>query len=98
MLAKVSLQKWARHGPFEMSGGQQERLAIARALCTRPALILADEPTGELDSASGQQILELLLRVVDHESTTVLMTTDDLTVDLFADQVLHLEDGRVVGE
>jgi putative ABC transport system ATP-binding protein len=95
-LAVVGLQKWAGHRPFEMSGGQQQRLAIARALSTDPALILADEPTGELDSATGQQILELLRRIVDQEKTTVLMATHDLTVDLFADQVYHLEDGRVV--
>jgi ABC-type lipoprotein export system ATPase subunit len=96
VLALVGLQKWAHHRPFEMSGGQQQRLAIARALSTRPALILADEPTGELDSATGQQILELLRRIVDHEGTTVLMATHDLSVDLFADQVYHLEDGRVI--
>ncbi len=96
VLALVGLQKWAGHRPFEMSGGQQQRLAIARALSTRPALILADEPTGELDSATGQQILELLRRVVDQEGTTVLVATHDLTVDLFADEVYHLEDGRVV--
>jgi putative ABC transport system ATP-binding protein len=96
VLGLVGLQKWADHRPFELSGGQQQRLAIARALSTQPALILADEPTGELDSVSGQQILELLRRVVEHEGTTVLMATHDLTVDLFADQVVHLEDGRVV--
>lgn len=96
VLGLVGLQKWASHRPFELSGGQQQRLAIARALSTRPALILADEPTGELDSVTGQQILELLRRVVEHERTTVLMATHDLTVDLFADQVVHLEDGRVV--
>ena len=96
VLALVGLQKWADHRPFELSGGQQQRLAIARALSTRPALILADEPTGELDSATGQQILGLLRQIVDREGTTVLMATHDLTVDLFADQVYHLEDGRVV--
>ena len=96
VLGLVGLQKWASHRPFELSGGQQQRLAIARALSTQPALILADEPTGELDSVTGQQILELLRRVVEHERTTVLMATHDLTVDLFADQVVHLEDGRVV--
>jgi ABC-type lipoprotein export system ATPase subunit len=95
VLGLVGLQKWADHRPFELSGGQQQRLAIARALSTRPALILADEPTGELDSATGQQILGLLRRVVDHEGTTVLMATHDLTVDLFADQVYHLQDGYV---
>lgn len=96
VLTLVGLQKWADHRPFELSGGQQQRLAIARALSTEPALILADEPTGELDSATGQQILDLLRRIVDHEGTTVLMATHDLTVDLFADRVYHLEDGRVV--
>lgn len=96
VLGLVGLQKWAHHRPFELSGGQQQRLAIARALSTRPALILADEPTGELDSATGQQILVLLRRVVDREGTTVLVATHDLTVDLFADQVVHLQDGRIV--
>jgi ABC-type lipoprotein export system ATPase subunit len=96
VLGLVGLQKWAGHRPFELSGGQQQRLAIARAISTRPALILADEPTGELDSATGQQILELLRQIVDHENTTVLMATHDLTVDLFADSVLHLHDGSVV--
>jgi ABC-type lipoprotein export system ATPase subunit len=96
VLGLVGLQRWAGHRPFELSGGQQQRLAIARALSTRPALILADEPTGELDSVTGQQILELFRRVVDHEGTTVLMATHDLTVDLFADRVVHLQDGCVV--
>lgn len=96
VLGLVGLQKWANHRPFELSGGQQQRLAIARALSTRPALILADEPTGELDSATGQQILELLRQVVEREGTTVLMATHDLTVDLFADRVYHLEDGCIV--
>ncbi|MGD8791547.1 MAG: ATP-binding cassette domain-containing protein, partial [Anaerolineae bacterium] len=80
------------------SGGQQQRLAIARAISTQPALILADEPTGELDSATGQQILHLFRRIVEEEGTTVLIATHDLTVDLYADQVYHLEDGRVVEE
>jgi putative ABC transport system ATP-binding protein len=96
VLGLVGLQKWAGHRPFELSGGQQQRLAIARALSTRPALILADEPTGELDSQTGQQILALLRRVVEHEDTTVLMATHDLTVDLFADEVYHLQDGQIV--
>jgi len=96
VLGLVGLQKWADHRPFELSGGQQQRLAIARALSTRPALILADEPTGELDSVTGQQILELLRRIVDHEGTTVLMASHDLTVDLFADRVYHLQDGAIV--
>ncbi len=96
VLGLVGLRRWADHRPFELSGGQQQRLAIARALATRPALILADEPTGELDSATGRQIFQLLRRVVDHEGVTVLMATHDPTVDLFADQVYPLQDGRIV--
>ena len=95
VLQLVGLLKWAGHRPFELSGGQQQRLAIARALSTQPALILADEPTGELDSATGQKILELLRQVVDREATTLLLATHDLTVDLYADKVYHLEDGRI---
>ena len=93
VLGLVGLQKWANHRPFELSGGQQQRLAIARAISTRPALILADEPTGELDSATGQQVLMLLRRIVDQEGATVLIATHDLTVDQFADEVHHLQDG-----
>jgi ABC-type lipoprotein export system ATPase subunit len=96
VLGLVGLLKWADHRPFELSGGQQQRLSIARALSTQPVLILADEPTGELDSVTGQQILELFRQVVEHEGTTVLMATHDLSVDLFADQVVHLQDGCVV--
>jgi len=98
VLGLVGLAKWADHRPFEMSGGQQQRLAIARALSTQPALILADEPTGELDSTTGQQILQLFRRIVEEEGTTVLLATHDLTVDLYADQVYHLQDGRVIEE
>ncbi len=93
VLALVGLQKWADHRPFEMSGGQQQRLAIARAISTRPALILADEPTGELDSATGRQVLTLLRRLVDREGVSVLIASHDPAVDLFADRVYHLQDG-----
>lgn len=96
VLALVGLKKWADHRPFELSGGQQQRLAIARAISTHPTLILADEPTGELDSITGQQILELLRQIVEHEGTTVLMASHDLTVDLFAHRVIGLEDGHIV--
>jgi ABC-type lipoprotein export system ATPase subunit len=92
----VGLLRWADHRPYELSGGQQQRVAIARALSTRPALILADEPTGELDSATGQQIWKLFRQVVDRDGTTVLIATHDLTVAPFADRVCNLEDGRIV--
>jgi ABC-type lipoprotein export system ATPase subunit len=95
MLTLVGLKKWAAHRPFELSGGQQQRVAIARALATRPALILADEPTGELDSATGQQIMELFREIVDRETTTVLIATHNLAVDMFADRVCLLEDGQI---
>jgi ABC-type lipoprotein export system ATPase subunit len=95
VLTLVGLKKWATHRPFELSGGQQQRVAIARALVTRPALILADEPTGELDSATGQQIMELFREIVDRERTTVLIATHNLAVDMFADRVCLLEDGQI---
>jgi ABC-type lipoprotein export system ATPase subunit len=94
-LALVGLKKWADHRPYELSGGQQQRVAIARAIVTRPALILADEPTGELDSATGQRIMELFREIVDREKTTLLIATHNLAVDAFADRVCHLEDGQI---
>jgi ABC-type lipoprotein export system ATPase subunit len=98
VLTLMGLTKWREHRTFELSGGQQQRVAIARAIAPRPSLILADEPTGELDSATGQQILTLFRRIADRDGTTVLIATHDLAVDAFADEVVHLQDGRVVGE
>ncbi len=94
-LKLVGLGKWQDHRPFELSGGQQQRVAIARALAPRPAVILADEPTGELDSATGQQVLRLFRQIADEQGTAVLIATHDLAVDAFADEVVHLVDGRV---
>jgi ABC-type lipoprotein export system ATPase subunit len=96
VLQLVGLGKWMDHRPYELSGGQQQRVAIARAIATRPAVILADEPTGELDTATGQQILQLFRHIADVEGTTVLIATHDLAVDAFADEVVHLQDGRIV--
>jgi ABC-type lipoprotein export system ATPase subunit len=96
VLTLMGLTKWMEHRTFELSGGQQQRVAIARAIATHPSLILADEPTGELDSATGQQILGLFRRIADRDGTTVLIATHDLAVDAFADEVVHLQDGRVV--
>ena len=95
-LALMGLTKWREHRTFELSGGQQQRVAIARAIAPRPSLILADEPTGELDSATGQQILTLFRRIADRDGTTVVIATHDLAVDAFADEVVHLMDGHVV--
>jgi ABC-type lipoprotein export system ATPase subunit len=96
VLVMVGLAKWMDHRPFELSGGQQQRVAIARAIAARPALILADEPTGELDTVTGQQILQLFHHICLSEGTTVVIATHDLAVDAFADEVFHLEDGRIV--
>ena len=95
-LAMVGLEKWMDHRPFELSGGQQQRVAIARVIAARPALILADEPTGELDTATGQQILRLFHAISESEGATIVIATHDLAVDAFADDVLHLEDGKIV--
>lgn len=94
-LAIVGLEKWLHHRPDEMSGGQQQRVAIARALSTRPALILADEPTGELDTASSRQVLSLFRWLVDHEGLTILTATHDPLIDEYADLIYALEDGRL---
>jgi ABC-type lipoprotein export system ATPase subunit len=95
-LELVGLTRWADHRPYELSGGQQQRVGIARALANRPDLILADEPTGELDSATGRQILALFRRVTEQEGVTVLVATHDPTADEYADQVHHLQDGRIL--
>jgi putative ABC transport system ATP-binding protein len=97
VLAMVGLSKWGDHRPYELSGGQQQRVAIARTIAARPALILADEPTGELDSATGQQILGLFRQIADQEKTTITIATHDLAVDAYADEVYALQDGQVVG-
>lgn len=94
-LELVGLTRWARHRSPELSGGQQQRVAIARALAIRPELILADEPTGELDSATGWQILEIFARVVQEEGVTVIMVSHDPTVEQFASRIYHLSDGQI---
>ncbi|HLH81819.1 MAG TPA: ATP-binding cassette domain-containing protein, partial [Trebonia sp.] len=81
--------------PGELSGGQQQRVAIARALATRPALLLADEPTGQLDAETGKQIMRLLRAVVRSEGVTALVATHDPALIDIADSVLHLEDGKI---
>ena len=91
----VGLGLWAHHRPWEMSGGQQQRVAIARALATRPDLILADEPTGELDSVTGRQILALFRYIVDYERITVVMATHDPMIEEYAHVVYELSDGQV---
>jgi ABC-type lipoprotein export system ATPase subunit len=95
-LAAVGLTAWIDHRPYELSGGQQQRVAIARALAIRPRLILADEPTGDLDSKTGAQVLGLLRDLVDHEGVTLLMATHDPAAAEFATDLYQLRDGQVV--
>jgi ABC-type lipoprotein export system ATPase subunit len=96
-LALVGLERWATHRPAEMSGGQQQRVAIARALVSRPTLLLADEPTGELDSTTGRNILQLLREIVRTEGLTLVMVSHDPTVREFADTIYELRDGQILG-
>jgi len=87
-----------KHRPGELSGGQQQRVACARALAGRPEIVFADEPTGNLDSRSGTDVLELLRHCVDLLGQTIVMVTHDPRAAAFADQVLFLADGKIVGE
>jgi putative ABC transport system ATP-binding protein len=93
MLALVGLSGHAGQRPHELSGGQQQRVAIARALAGRPQLLIADEPTGQLDSATGRQILRLLRTVVHSEGITALIATHDPVLIDLADSALRLDDG-----
>jgi len=94
----VGLRDRLRHRPSELSGGQQQRVAVARALVGRPEIVFADEPTGNLDSRSGAEILELLRRSVDQHRQTVVMVTHDPVAAAYTDRVVFLSDGRVVDE
>ena len=96
VLDLVNLTKWAKHRPYEMSGGQNQRVAIARALANRPKLILADEPTGELDTTTSREILALFRRIVETEGITILMTSHDPIVLEYVDEVLELSDGQLI--
>ena len=94
-LAAVGLAARARHRPSQLSGGEQQRVAIARALVGEPALLLADEPTGNLDSRTGAEILELLLALAHQRGAALLLATHDARVAAHSHRVLHLVDGRI---
>jgi ABC-type lipoprotein export system ATPase subunit len=95
-LELVGLAKWMDHRPYELSGGQQQRVAIARALVNKPKLIIADEPTGDLDSKTGREILTLFRNIVHEQNIAMLMATHDSLVNEYVDQVLHLQDGQIL--
>jgi putative ABC transport system ATP-binding protein len=98
VVATVGLGDRLHHRPNELSGGQQQRVAVARALVSRPGIVFADEPTGNLDSRSGAEVLELLRRSVDEHGQTVVMVTHDPVAAAWTDRVVFLADGRVVDE
>jgi putative ABC transport system ATP-binding protein len=95
LLELVGLGSRMHHRPFELSGGEQERVAIARALANEPGLIVADEPTGELDSVTGLQIMMLFRRIVQERGVTIIMATHDPTISEIADETLIMSDGRM---
>jgi putative ABC transport system ATP-binding protein len=97
-LARVGLSDRSTHRPAELSGGEQQRVALARALVANPALILADEPTGNLDSRSSDEVVQQLRRVADDLGHTIIVVTHDPRVAAYADRIIFLKDGQVVDE
>jgi putative ABC transport system ATP-binding protein len=95
-LEMVGLGKRAKHRPYELSGGERQRVAIARALAHRPCLILADEPTGELDATTSLSIFTLLRQIITKEGVAVIVTTHDAAMTRFADATWHMKDGIFV--
>jgi putative ABC transport system ATP-binding protein len=96
-LERVGMSHRMKHYPAQLSGGQQQRVAVARALVGRPSILLADEPTGNLDSKNGQAVMELL-RDLHREGATICMVTHDPRYADFAERTVHLFDGRIVEE
>ena len=95
LLKLVGMEKRANHRPDQMSGGEQQRIGLATALANDPPIILADEPTGELDSATGHQILELLRKLRDVYGKTIIIVTHDQRIGQIADTVMHIVDGKI---
>ena len=98
LLAEVGLAERAHHYPVQLSGGEQQRVAVARAVSRRPPVLLADEPTGNLDSATGKQIIDLLLALNRNLGSTLILVTHDAALAAHADRLVLLRDGRLVGD
>jgi putative ABC transport system ATP-binding protein len=98
IVAKVGLTDRLTHRPSELSGGQQQRVAVARALASHPEIVFADEPTGNLDSKSGSEVLGLLRSSVDELGQTIVMVTHDAPSAAYADRVVFLADGQITAE
>jgi len=98
VISALALVDRLGHRPAELSGGQQQRVAVARALVTRPKLVFADEPTGNLDRSSGQELLTLLRRSVDDLGQTIVMVTHDPVAASYANRIVFVGDGKITGE
>lgn len=96
MLELVNLKKHKKHMPNQMSGGQQQRVGVARALVVDPKIIFADEPTGNLDSRTSEEVMELMKRVVKEQNKTLVMVTHDVHLATYADRVFHIRDGKIL--
>src|SRR6185503_8300903 len=96
LLERVGLEPRASHLPSQLSGGEQQRVAIARALANGPRVLLADEPTGNLDTATGRQVIELLLSIKRTRGCTLVLVTHDAELAAMADEIVLLRDGRIV--
>jgi putative ABC transport system ATP-binding protein len=94
-LSVVGLDRFAKHRPGELSGGQRQRVAIARALATRPAIVLADEPTANLDHRTGEEILRLMKDINERDGTTFVFSTHDPKVMALADRIIGISDGKI---
>jgi putative ABC transport system ATP-binding protein len=98
LLIRVGLSNRGHHYPVQLSGGEQQRVALARAFITQPPILMADEPTGNLDSANGQHVLDLLLQLNREERTTLILVTHDRRLAKYADRIIALHDGRVLSD
>lgn len=98
LLRRVGLEKRGHHYPVQLSGGEQQRVALARAFITRPPLLMADEPTGNLDSVNGEHVLELLINLNREEKTTLVLVTHDRRLADYADRLITLRDGRILSD
>ncbi len=98
LLERVGLSNRAHHYPVQLSGGEQQRIALARAFITQPPILMADEPTGNLDSTNGQHVLDLLVQLNREEHTTLILVTHDRRLAEYADRIITLHDGRVLSD
>lgn len=98
MLKTVGMADWANYSPTELSGGQQQRVSLARALITNPAILVADEPTGNLDTQSGEELMQLLSKLNKEQGRTIVMVTHDLEYLKYASRMIRIVDGRIENE